>query len=326
VTTDLFSEAPNYPERCLSVLIPAYNEERTIRRVIDKVLQLPMLKEVIVVDDCSEDSTGELVKTYTDPRVLLLRMPKNSGKTAAIARALEAATGDVIITQDADLEYDPTEIPAVIDPILQGQADVVYGSRFLVRRATRVLYFYHFVANQLLTTLCNMFTNLNMTDIETGYKAFRAAVIKDLPLTSRGFGMEVEITACVARLPVRVFEVPISYYGRTYQEGKKIGMRDAVDALRYILYYNTLGRNESVRRAHRQAVVERLEREAAGRTAVGQAGAGQAQPNGTRPNGTQPGKARADQDQRRPSDVREIADPAAVAAPSAAHGRAGKLP
>jgi glycosyltransferase involved in cell wall biosynthesis len=160
------------------------------------------------------------------------------GKTAAIARAIAAATGDILIVQDADLEYDPSEIPAVIEPILQGQADVVYGSRFMVRRAARVLYFYHYIANRLLTFLSNLLTNRNMSDIETCYKAFRAGVIKPMRLTSKGFGMEVEITAMICKTKARTYEVPISYYGRTYEEGKKIGLRDGVKALYYIGYYN----------------------------------------------------------------------------------------
>lgn len=249
---------PNFPTRCLSVLIPAYNEQDTIQTVIHNVLDLPMLKEVIVVDDGSVDDTAKIVDACDHERVRLVRQPENLGKTAAICRALEVASGEVIIIQDADLEYDPREIPDVIDPILRGHADVVYGSRFMVKRAARVLYFYHYLANNLLTVLCNLFTNMNMSDIETGYKAFRAAVIKDIPLTSKGFGMEVEITASLANLPIRVYEVPISYYGRTYAEGKKIGVKDGVAALYYILYYNTLGQRSPDRRSYRQRVLERL--------------------------------------------------------------------
>lgn len=246
------------PDRCLSVLVPAYNEQDTIAIVLDKVLALPVVKEVIVVDDGSDDDTAKIVSEYADDRVRLVRQPENRGKTAAIARALDVATGEIIIIQDADLEYDPVEIPGVIAPILEGHADVVYGSRFMVRRATRVLYFYHYLANNVLTMLCNMFTNMNMSDIETGYKAFRASVIKDIPLTSSGFGMEVEITASVARLPIRVYEVPISYYGRTYEEGKKIGLRDGIAALGYILYYNTLGVRSAAQRRYQALVDERL--------------------------------------------------------------------
>jgi len=245
--------------RCLSVLIAAYNEQDTIATVLERVLTLPMVKEVIVVDDGSRDATARVVSELGHRRVTLLSQPHNMGKTAAIARALEVATGEVIIIQDADLEYDPSEIPGVIEPILKGHADVVYGSRFMVKRATRVLYYYHYIANSVLTALCNVFTNMNMSDIETGYKAFRASVIKGIPLTSSGFGMEVEITASLAQLPIRVYEVPISYYGRTYEEGKKIALKDGVAALYYILYYNTLGNHTRARKQYRSLVRGRLE-------------------------------------------------------------------
>jgi glycosyltransferase involved in cell wall biosynthesis len=229
------------PAGALSVLVPVYNEERTIVRVLDRVLALgPLVREVVVVDDGSTDRTAAAVEAIAtrDARVRFFRMPRNQGKTAAVRRALAEATGEILIVQDADLEYDPSEIPVVIDPILTGDADVVYGSRFLVRRAARVLYFYHYLANSLLTFLSNLLTNRNMTDIETCYKAFRAGVIKPLQLTSRGFGMEVEITALVSKTRARTYEVPISYYGRSYDEGKKIGLRDGVMALGYIAWYN----------------------------------------------------------------------------------------
>jgi glycosyltransferase involved in cell wall biosynthesis len=222
----------------LSVLVPVYNEEHTVGLVLDRVLALgSVLKEVVVVDDGSRDRTADVVQAIAqrDPRVRFLALPRNSGKTR---HALAEATGQIVIVQDADLEYDPSEIPAVIDPILSGYADVVYGSRFLVRRAARVLYFYHYLANIALTFLSNLLTNRNMTDIETCYKAFRADVIKPLQLTSRGFGMEVEITALVSKTRARTYEVPISYYGRSYEEGKKIGLQDGLMALGYIAYYN----------------------------------------------------------------------------------------
>ena len=225
----------------LSVLIPVYNEERTVGEVLDRVLALgPVVKEVVVVDDGSTDRTAEVVRgrAEADPKVRFHQAPRNQGKTAAIKQALELATGEVVIIQDADLEYDPAEIPEVIEPILRGVADVVYGSRFLVRKASRVLYFYHYLANTGLTFLSNVLTNRNMSDIETGYKAFRAEVIKPLVLTSKGFGMEVEITALVCKTRARTYEVPISYYGRAYEEGKKIGFLDGVAALWYIGYYN----------------------------------------------------------------------------------------
>ena len=225
----------------LSVLVPAFNEERTIVQVLRRLLALgPLLKEIVVVDDGSEDRTPELVREMAacEPLIQFHRLSENSGKTAAIRCALEMATGDIIIVQDADLEYDPAEIPDVIAPIVAGHADVVYGSRFLVRRTTRVLYFYHYLANVSLTFLSNLLTNRNMTDIETCYKAFRAGVIKPLRLTSSGFGMEIEITALVTKTEARTYEVPISYYGRSYEEGKKIGMWDGVMAGLYIFYYN----------------------------------------------------------------------------------------
>jgi len=227
----------------LSVLVPAFNEEQTITAVLRRVLALgPLVKEIIVVDDGSRDRTPELVCELAacEPLIRFHRLPVNCGKTAAINAALEMATGDIIVVQDADLEYDPAEIPDVIAPILTGHADVVYGSRFLVRKAARVLYFYHYLANRGLTFVSNLLTNRNMTDIETCYKAFRAGVIKPLRLTSRGFGMEVEITALVTKTRARTYEVPISYYGRSYEEGKKIGFRDGVMAIVYLLFYNVV--------------------------------------------------------------------------------------
>jgi len=227
----------------LSVLIPVFNEEQTVVQILRKVLALgPLLKEIVVIDDGSKDRTPDLVRELAErePLIRFYALPENRGKTAAIQRALDEATGDIIIIQDADLEYDPAEIPEVIAPILAGHADVVYGSRFLVRRAARVLYFYHYVANTLLTLLSNLLTNRNMTDIETCYKAFRSGVIKPLRLTSRGFGMEVEITALITKSRARTYEVPISYYGRSYEEGKKIGLRDGIMAVLYILHYNLL--------------------------------------------------------------------------------------
>ncbi len=190
----------------LSVLMPVYNEERTVAEVLAKVLRLPIaLKEVVVVDDGSSDRSAAVVERIAseDRRVRLVRLDRNRGKTAAIARALQEATGELIIIQDADLEYDPGEIPELIAPIVEGRADVVYGSRFMVRRAARVLYFYHYLANRFLTFLSNLLTNRNMTDIETCYKAFRAGVIKPLQLTSSGFGMEVEITAMICKTAAR---------------------------------------------------------------------------------------------------------------------------
>ena len=225
----------------LSVLVPAYNEEKTIAHVLRRVLGLGgVVLEIVVVDDGSVDDTARIVAELAaeDDRVRLVPMDKNSGKTAAVRRGIEEVKGDIVIIQDADLEYDPAEIPDVIRPILEGRADVVYGSRFLVRKAARVLYFHHYVANKTLTFFSNVLTNRNWSDMETCYKAFRSSVLKPLRLTSSGFGMEVEITALVSKTRARTYEVPISYYGRTYEEGKKIGFGDAVAALWYILKYN----------------------------------------------------------------------------------------
>jgi glycosyltransferase involved in cell wall biosynthesis len=242
---------------CLSILIPFYNEEQTIEVILRRVLELgSLVKEVVIVDDGSTDNTAAIVERVaaTEPLLRFFRLPHNKGKTAAIRHALEKATGEIIIIQDADLEYDPSEISSVIAPILEDKADVVYGSRFLVRKAARVLYFYHFLANKFLTFCSNLFTNRNMTDIETCYKAFRAGVIKPLPLTSRGFGMEVEITALVCKTRARTYEVPISYYGRTYEEGKKIGVMDGAKALWYIAYYNLIKPNLAPGRRYVQEV------------------------------------------------------------------------
>ena len=227
----------------LSVIVPAYNEAATIEAVLDRLLALgDLLAEVIVVDDGSTDDTLAIARRVARraPRIHVESLARNSGKTAAVARGIELAVGEIVIIQDADMEYDPAEIPELIDPILRGEADVVYGSRFLVRRAARVLYFYHYLANKLITFLSNLLTNRNMTDIETCYKAMRSGVIKPLQLTSRGFGMEVEITALISKTNARTFEAPISYYGRTYAEGKKIGVRDGLSALAYILRYNLI--------------------------------------------------------------------------------------
>jgi glycosyltransferase involved in cell wall biosynthesis len=232
--------APQKPSPCLSVVVPAYNEEATLEHVVEKLLQLPHLLEVVVVDDCSSDRTQEvalrLAETY--PQVRVERHRRNSGKTEALKTGFALTRGEIVIIQDADLEYDPAEIPLVIQPILNDHADVVYGSRFLVRRATRVLYFYHYLANKSLTFLSNVLTNLNMTDIETGYKAFRGEIIRNMRITSTGFGFEVEVTAKVAKLGCAIYEVPISYYGRTYDEGKKIGFSDGVQALWLVIRFN----------------------------------------------------------------------------------------
>lgn len=227
----------------LSILMPVFNEEKTVAEMLERVLSSTAnAHEIIVVDDGSTDGTEEIVASQCEkhPAIRLFRLEKNQGKTAAVRRAIQEAVGDILIVQDADLEYDPNEIAEIIRPIQTGQADVVYGSRFMVRRAARVLYFYHYLANKFLTLLSNVLTNRNMSDIETCYKAFRAGVIKPLKITSRRFGMEVEITAMVCQTKARTYEVPISYYGRTYDEGKKIGLRDGFAAIYYILFYNLI--------------------------------------------------------------------------------------
>jgi len=225
----------------VSVVIPVYNEESTLMDVVRKVcMEVPGLKEVVLVDDCSSDRSPEIIEKLklSDPRIHCIRQEKNMGKTAALRAGFAVTSGDVVIIQDADAEYDPAEIRHVIQPIMDGQADVVYGSRFLVRRAARVVYFYHYLANKFLTFLSNSLTNLNMTDVETCYKAFRGSIIRNMVIESSGFGFEVEVTAKISKLHCRVYEVPISYYGRTYDEGKKIGFSDGVAAIFYILYYN----------------------------------------------------------------------------------------
>ena len=228
------------PAPCLSVVVPAYNEESTLAHIVEKLLSLPQLLEIVVVDDCSTDATHAVALRLADahPQVRVARHASNRGKTEGLKTGFALTRGEIVIVQDADLEYDPSEIPLVIQPILGGHAHVVYGSRFLVRRATRVLYFYHYLANKSLTFLSNMLTNLNMTDIETGYKAFRGEIIRNMVISSRGFGFEVEVTAKIAKLGCAIYEVPISYYGRTYDEGKKIGLMDGVQALWLIFRYN----------------------------------------------------------------------------------------
>jgi glycosyltransferase involved in cell wall biosynthesis len=227
-------------EVLLSVIMPVYNEAETLDAMMRRVLkEIPHNLELIVIDDGSTDGSGAIADACarTDPRVRVLHQ-KNAGKTAALRRGFEISRGAIVIIQDADAEYDPSEIDPVIQPILNGHADVVYGSRFLVRRAARVLYYYHFLANSFLTRLSNLMTNLNMTDVETGYKAFRGEIIRNMIIKSRGFGVEIEVTAKIAKLGVKIYEVPISYYGRTYQEGKKIGLMDGILAIWYIFRFN----------------------------------------------------------------------------------------
>jgi glycosyltransferase involved in cell wall biosynthesis len=225
----------------LSIIIPAYNEEQTIGAVLPAITDvLPSVHEVIVVDDGSTDRTAEIAEDFARlcTQVRVIRLPQNQGKTAALRAGFAVSTGDIVIVQDADLEYDPQDIPSVIEPIIAGKADVVYGSRFLIKRAARVLYFRHYLANKTLTFLSNLLTDMNFSDVETGYKAFRGEIIRQMRIKSQGYGFEIEVTAKVAKLGCRVYEVPISYYGRTYEEGKKIGLMDGLAALYYIVRYN----------------------------------------------------------------------------------------
>jgi len=216
----------------LSVVMPVYNESKTIREIVRRVLDVPIEKELLIVDDGSTDGTREILRELDGKEgVRVFLQPVNQGKGAAVSVGFRHAEGDVVVVQDADLEYDPGEYPKLLAPIADGHADVVYGSRFLGGGARRVLYFWHTVGNRFLTLASNMFTNLNLTDMETCYKMFRREVVQSMRIESRRFGIEPEITAKVARRGYRIFEVPISYYGRTYEEGKKIGWRDAVSAI-----------------------------------------------------------------------------------------------
>ena len=227
----------------LSVLIPVYNERNTIELILDQVHAVPVRKEVICVNDFSTDGTKEMLdRMYAEGRIhRLIHQPRNMGKGAAIRTALSVSSGNVVIVQDADLEYDPADWPALLEPIIAGLADAVFGSRFL-SGPHRVLYFWHSVGNRLLTMVSNMFTNLNLTDMETCYKAIRGEVARALVLRSDRFGFEPEVTARLARAKVRIYEVPISYSGRTYAEGKKIGWKDGVAAFWHIVRYNVFAR------------------------------------------------------------------------------------
>ena len=231
------------PDFVLSVVVPIYNEERTLAKLVDAVRAVPFRKQIVLVDDCSTDGSRNVMESFADDEstsFIKLHHEINKGKGAALRTGFAAATGDAVIVQDADLEYDPTEYPQLLAPILAGKADVVYGSRFMGGAPHRVLYYWHSVGNKLLTTLSNWFTNLNLTDMETCYKAFRTPVIQELlpTLQQDRFGFEPEITSRVARAGLRVYEVGISYNGRTYSEGKHIGWRDGFRAIWCILRYH----------------------------------------------------------------------------------------
>jgi len=230
----------------LSVVIPVYNESGTLENLIQRVsaVDYGCELEIVIVDDGSEDGSGEVAQSLASrhDHLVFLRHEKNAGKGAALRTGFARASGDIVIVQDADLEYDPREIPSLIELILDDIADVVFGSRFLSRGPHRVLYYRHYLANRMFTTLSNLLTNLNLTDIEVCYKAFRREVLESIRIQEERFGFEPEITAKVAKGNWRIYEVPISYYGRTYEEGKKIGWRDGVRALYCILKYNLFSR------------------------------------------------------------------------------------
>ena len=232
-------------EPCLGVVMPSYNERQTIKVIVDRVLASPLVTELVIVDDGSFDGTREILGDFTDPRVRVIEQPVNRGKGAALRRGFAVVTTPYVIVQDADLEYDPRDFERMLEPLLEDKADVVYGSRFLGGGPHRVLYYWHSVGNRLLTELSNMFTNLNLSDMETCYKAFRREVIQGIRIEEDRFGFEPEITAKVAAGGWRVYEVGISYAGRTYAEGKKIGWRDGVRAVVSILRYSSVGRRLS---------------------------------------------------------------------------------
>jgi glycosyltransferase involved in cell wall biosynthesis len=232
----------DYTTPCLSVVMPVYNEETTLGAIVEAVLKQPLVAELICVDDCSVDGALTVLERHAalDPRIRILRHAVNRGKGAALRSGFAEATSPIVIVQDADLEYDPIDYPRLIAPILEGRADVVFGSRFVGSEEHRVLYFWHSIGNKLLTLASNMFTNLNLTDMETCYKVFRREIIQAITIEEDRFGIEPEMTAKVARMNARIYEVAISYHGRTYAEGKKIRSWDGVRAMWCIIKYNLL--------------------------------------------------------------------------------------